>query len=145
DQGYLNANVNIATVADTSGVNVQNMVVNVNKGEKVKIRDIDFVGNDKLSDKRLAKALKKTKKKKFYRFWKKSKFIPEDYEGDLTNLMDTYAERGYRDARILSDTFTRVDDNNIDLTITLEEGDRYYFGEIDFVGNTVYSDRQLAQ
>src|SRR5690606_31756784 len=144
-QGFLNARVNIATSPDSSGVNVQNMVINVNKGEKVKIRDIIFQGNEQLSDKRLAKALKKTKKKKFYRFWKKSKYIPEDYQGDLTNLMDTYAERGYRDARILSDTFTRVDGNNIDLKITLEEGDKYYFGDIDFVGNTVYSDRQLAQ
>src|SRR5690606_3852640 len=68
DQGYLNAKVNIATVADTSGVNVQNMVIDINRGEKVKIRDIVFEGNEKLSDKRLAKALKKTKKKKFYRF-----------------------------------------------------------------------------
>ena len=145
DQGYLNAKVNIATVADTSGVNVQNMVIDINRGEKVKIRNIVFEGNDKLSDKRLAKSLKKTKKKKFYRFWKKSKYIPEDYEGDLTNLMDTYAERGYRDARIISDTITKVDDNNIELRIKLEEGDKYYFGDIDFVGNTVYSDRQLAQ
>lgn len=146
DQGYLNAKVNIGTVdVDTTVVNLQNMVIDINRGEKVKIRRIDFEGNEKLSDKRLSKALKKTKKKKFYRFWKKSKYIPEDYQEDLTNLMDTYAERGYRDARILSDTFVRVDDNNIDLKISLEEGDKYYFGEIDFVGNTVYTDRQLSQ
>src|SRR5690606_11996162 len=84
-------------------------------------------------------------KKKFYRFWKKSKYIEEDYQEDLDNLVDTYAERGYRDARILMDTFTKVDENNIDLKIKLEEGNKYYFGDIDFVGNTVYSDRQLAQ
>lgn len=145
DQGYLNAKVNIATTPDTSGVNVQNMVIDINRGEKVKIRNIVFEGNEKFSDKRLAKSLKKTKKKKFYRFWKKSKYIPEDYEGDLTKLMDDYGERGYRDARIISDTISRVDDNNIELRIKLEEGDKYYFGDIDFVGNTVYSDRQLAQ
>ncbi|KAB5490044.1 MULTISPECIES: BamA/OMP85 family outer membrane protein [Flagellimonas] len=144
-QGYLNAKVNIATAADTSGVNVQNMVINLNKGDKVKIRKIVFEGNDQLSDKRLRKSLKKTKKKKFYRFWKKSKYIEEDYREDLSNLMDTYAERGYRDARILMDTFTKVDENNIDLKIKLEEGNKYYFGDIDFVGNTVYTDRQLAQ
>ncbi|WP_127138310.1 outer membrane protein assembly factor BamA [Flagellimonas oceanensis] len=144
-QGFLNAKVNIATAADTSGTNVQNMVINVNKGDKVKIKDINFVGNEKLSNKRLRKSLKNTKKKKFYRFWKKSKYIEADYEEDLDNLVDAYAERGYRDARILSDTFVKLDEKNIELTIKVEEGDRYYFGDIDFVGNTVYTDRMLSQ
>ncbi|WP_431163245.1 BamA/OMP85 family outer membrane protein [Flagellimonas beolgyonensis] len=144
-QGYLNANVSIATAADTSGTNVQNMVINVKKGDKVKIRNIVFEGNEKLSNKRLRKSLKKTKKKKFYRFWKKSKYIAEDYKEDLSNLVDTYAERGYRDARVISDTFIKVNENNIDLKIKVEEGNKYYFGNIDFVGNTVYNDRVLSQ
>jgi outer membrane protein assembly complex, YaeT protein len=144
-QGYLNAKVSIATAADTSGTNVQNMVVNVNKGDKVKIRKITFEGNDQLTSKRLRKALKNTKKKKLFRFWKKSKYIAADFDEDLSNLVDTYAERGYRDARVLSDTFVKVDEHNIDLTIKVEEGDKYYFGNIDFVGNSVYTDRQLSQ
>lgn len=144
-QGFLNAKVSIATTADTTGTNVQNMVINVNKGDKVKIKDINFVGNEKLSDKRLRKSLKKTKKKKFYRFWKKSKYIEAEYQEDLDNLIDTYAERGYRDARVLSDTFVKLDEKNIELTIKVEEGDKYYFGEIDFVGNSVYTDRMLSQ
>ncbi|WP_343487576.1 POTRA domain-containing protein [Allomuricauda sp. d1] len=144
-QGYLNATVAIATAKDTLGTNTENMVINVKKGDKVKISDITFEGNEKLSDKRLKKALKNTKKKKFYRFWKKSKYIEADYEEDLDNLVDAYAERGYRDARIISDTFVKVNENNIALNIKVEEGDKYYFGNIDFVGNSVYTDRQLAQ
>lgn len=146
-QGYLNASATIVTKPDTSAVNARSMVINVKKGEKVKISAIHFEGNEKLSDKllRSGKGLKKTKKKKFYRFWKKSKYIEADYEEDLKNIVDTYAERGYRDARILSDTFVKVDENNIELRLKLEEGDRYYFGNIDFVGNSVYSDRQLRQ
>ncbi|WP_163416446.1 POTRA domain-containing protein [Flagellimonas sp. HSM57] len=144
-QGFLNAKVTIATAADTTGTNTQSMVVNVKKGDKVKIRKIEFEGNEKLSDKRLAKSLKKTKKKKIYRFWKKSKYIQDDYKEDLSSLVDAYAERGYRDARVLSDTFVKVNDKNIDLKITVEEGDKYYFGDINFVGNSVYTDRQLSQ
>lgn len=144
-QGYLNAKVNIATVADTSEVNTQNMVVNVKKGDKVKIRSIVFEGNDKLSNKRLRKSMKNTKKKKFYRFWKKSKYIKDDFNEDLSSLVDAYGERGYRDARVLSDTFVKVNEKNIDLKIKVEEGDKYYFGDVNFVGNTVYTDRQLSQ
>ncbi|MEM9075612.1 MAG: POTRA domain-containing protein [Bacteroidota bacterium] len=144
-QGFLNAKVNIATAKDTSATNTQSMVINVNKGDKVKIRSIVFEGNEKLSDKRLQKALKNTKKKKLYRFWKKSKYIEADFEEDLSGLIDTYAERGYRDARVLSDTFIKVNENNIDLKIKVEEGNKYYFGDVNFVGNTVYTDRQLSQ
>ena len=144
-QGYLNAQVNIATAKDTSDTNTQSMVINVKKGDKVKIRDIVFEGNEQLSDKKLRKALKSTKQKKFGRFWKKSKFIQKDYEEDLDLLIDKFAENGFRDARVISDSVIKVDENNIDLKIKVEEGDKYYFGDIDFVGNTVYTDRQLNQ
>ena len=142
-KGYLNAKVNIITAKDTSQTNARSMVVNVNKGDKVKIKDIVFEGNDKLAAKKLRKALKKTKKKKLGRFWKKSKFIEEDYENDLSLIMDKYAENGYRDARILSDTILNVDENNIQIKIKVEEGNKYYFGDIDFVGNSVYTDQAL--
>ncbi len=142
-QGYLNAKVNIMTANDTSQTNAQSMVVNVRRGDKVKIRNIIIEGNEKLTDKKLARALKKTKQKKFYRFWKKSKYIKDDFENDLSLLVDKYAENGYRDARVLSDTIIGVDENNIDVKINVEEGNKYYFGTIDFVGNTIYTDRQL--
>jgi len=147
EKGFLNAQAQISTRPDTVGVNSQKMVVNVKTGAKVKIKDIEIIGNEKLSDRllRSGKGLKKTKKKKIGRFWKASKFIEEDYKEDLKNIIDTYAERGYRDARILSDTVIRLDEKNIALKIELEEGERYYFGDIDFVGNTVYSDQQLSQ
>ena len=144
-QGYLNTKVTIATKKDTSETNARSMVVNIKKGDKVKIKDIVFEGNEELSDKKLRKALKSTKKKRLGRFWKKSKFIKKDYEEDLGLLIDKYAENGFRDARVISDTLVKVDDNNIQLNIKVEEGNKYYFGDIDFVGNTVYTDRQLSQ
>ena len=144
-QGYLNTKVSIATKKDTSQVNARSMLVSINKGDKVKIQDIFFEGNDQLSDKKLRKALKSTKKKRLGRFWKKSKFIKKDYEEDLGLLIDKYAENGFRDARVISDTLTKIDENNIQLDIKVEEGNKYYFGEIDFVGNTVYTDRQLLR
>jgi len=146
-QGYLNTKVTIATAKDTVGTNSESMVVNVKKGDKVKIKSIDFEGNEKVSDKRLRKALGKAKirKKRPGFFWQRSKYTEEEYEEGLENLVNAYAEKGYRDARVVSDTFIKIDENNIALKIGVEEGDRYYFGNIDFVGNSVYTDRQLAQ
>ncbi len=145
EQGFLNTEVFIATATDTTETNAQSMVINVNKGDKVKIRSIEFDGNEKISDPKLRKSLKKTKKKQLGRFWKKSKFIDEEYVVDKSSLIDKYAERGYRDARIITDSIVKVNDKNIDILIKVEEGDRYYFGDINFVGNSVYTDRQLGQ
>ena len=146
-QGFLNAKVNIATAPDTTGTNSESMVVNVKKGDKVKIKSIVFEGNDKVKDKRLRRALGKAKikKKKLGAFWQRSKYMDDEFKDGLKNVVDAYAEKGYRDARVLSDTFIKVDENNIALKIKVEEGNKYYFGDIDFVGNSVYTDRQLSQ
>ena len=144
EKGYLNAKAFIATAADTSGVNTQDLIVNLKKGKKVKIGEIDFVGADQLKTATLEKALKNTKRKKLYRVWKKSKFIGDDFKEDLLALRDAYAEKGYRDARILKDSIYTIDDQTIGLVIRLTEGNKYYFGDIDFVGNTVYDDKTLS-
>ncbi len=144
-QGYLNTKVAIATSKDTVGTNTERMVINVDKGDKVKIKNILFDGNEQIADGKLRKALKNTKVKRPGRFWKKSKYIKEDFEEDLDKLIDKYTERGYRDARVLSDTIERIDDNRVNVRIAVEEGRKYYFGDINFVGNSVYTDRQLQQ
>ncbi len=144
-QGYLNTKVNIVTTADSVQANTVKMLVNIDLDEKIKVKNIDFQGNEKLSDKKLRKAMKNTKRKAPLRFWKKSKYIKEDYDEDLTAVLDKYKARGYRDARILSDSLIHNDDSTIDLIVKMEEGNKYYFGDINFVGNTVYSDRILSR
>jgi outer membrane protein insertion porin family len=76
---------------------------------------------------------------------KRSKYIEADYKEDLQSVVDKYKEKGYRDARILSDTLTVSNDNTISLKINVEEGEKYYYGSINFLGNTIYSDDQLNQ
>ena len=146
-EGYLNTKVNINTIVDTdtTQANAVKMVVSIDKGSKVKIKDINFDGNEKLKDAKLAKAMKETKKKVFGRIWKKSKFIPEDYKKDLTLLVDAYKEKGYRDARITKDSIIYNSNNTISIDIDVEEGNKYYFGTIDFIGNSVYTDQQLSR
>jgi len=144
--GYYNTKVNINVIKDTSTVNQVNMVVNVDRGQKIKIDAIDFVGNDKLSDKTLRKAMKDTKEKSLFRILKASKFIKAKYKTDLEKVIASYKEKGYRDARILSDSITyNKDKNALSIKINVEEGNKYYFGNIKFLGNTVYSDQLLGR
>jgi outer membrane protein insertion porin family len=144
--GYYNTKVNINVVKDTSTVNQVNMVLNVDKGEKIKINEIDFIGNEKISDRSLRKAMKDTKQKNIFRILKASKFIKAKYKTDLEKVIASYKEQGYRDARILSDSITyNKDKNALFIKINVEEGNKYYFGNVKFLGNTVYSDQSLGR
>jgi outer membrane protein insertion porin family len=145
--GFLNSKVIITTseVKDSIQKSRVNMVVNIDKGEKVKIKDIVINGNEIMSDKKLRKSMKNTKKINPIRFLKRSKYIEEDYKEDLTSIIDKYKENGYRDARILSDSLIYNDDKTVTLNINVEEGGEYSFGNISFIGNTVYSDEALGR
>ena len=145
-EGFLNSRVNISTteVVDSIQKKRVDMVININKGNKIKVKNIVFNGNDILKDKKLRKAMKNTKKKNPIRFLKRSKYIEADFKEDLESVTDKYKEKGYRDARILNDTIIINNDNTISINIDLEEGEKYSFGKIDFVGNSVYTDQQLS-
>lgn len=143
--GFYNTKVNINTIEIKDSIDNArvNMVVAVDKGEKVKIKDIIFKGDSALKEKVLRKAMKSTKKINRLRILKRSKFIDSAYQADLASVIDKYAENGYRDARIISDSISVNDDKTISIHIELEEGDLYKFGDISFIGNTVYTDEQL--
>ena len=143
--GFLNTTVNLITRPDTIGSNKLNLIVDVNKGERIKINDISFNGNEVFKDSRLKTKLKKTKKKFLGRFWKESKLIPDDFETDKENLISYYKEKGYRDARITYDTIIKNDEETIDIVLDIDEGNQYYFGKIDYIGNSSFSDYQLNQ
>ena len=146
-EGFLDTKVNLNTIKDTVGANSYKMVVNIDKGQRIKIKKIDFNGNEVFKESKLRSKLKNTKIKNPIRFWKRSKYINNDFNDDLNGLIEFYKENGFRDARIIKDTLLRNDktSNSIALKIDIEEGKKYYFGDIDFIGNTVYSNNSLQQ
>ncbi len=147
-KGFLNTDVKISTsqVIDSVEKERVNMLIKIDRGQKVKIKAINFEGNEKVKDKKLRNAMKSTKKKSLspLRILKRSKYIEEDFNVDLVSVVDYYKENGYRDARIISDSIIYNDEKTISLHIKVEEGEKYTFGKISFVGNTIYTDRQLA-
>ena len=145
--GFLKAKtiISTTTVIDSVKKSRVNMTIRIDRGDKVKINKIEFHGNDKVSNRRLLKSMKKTKKKNPIRFTKRSKYIEANYKEDLTSVVDKLKEKGYRDARIISDSLTIDKNGDISLKINLEEGEKYTYGTINFLGNTIYSDQQLNQ
>ena len=143
--GFLNSEVKLITVPDSIGSNKVNLNINIDKGERIKIRNINFSGNEIYSDAKLRSKLKKTKRKFPLRFWKKSKLIDTDYSEDKENIVAFYKEKGYRDALIRFDTVISNDEKTVDINLNIEEGNKYYFGDINYIGNSSYAKFQLDQ
>ncbi|WP_459211371.1 BamA/OMP85 family outer membrane protein [Aquimarina rhabdastrellae] len=146
--GYLNTKVAINTipVKDTiENSNKVKMVIRIDKGDRVKVKNIVINGNSELSNSKIRSTMKNTKRKRFWRFWKRSKYIKADYEEDKSNIVQKYKEKGFRDARIVMDTVLSNNKETVTINMNVEEGNKYYFGNITFLGNSVYTDRQLAR
>lgn len=144
-KGFLDARAQITSKPDDSLTNAVNMILNIEKGKKIKISDINFEGNEDLSDATLRKSLKKTKRKFFGRFWKRSKYVEENFKKDQENLLNTYRKNGFRDAQILDKKIYRKKDRTVGIDLKVQEGSKYVFGDINFIGNTKYTDEQLQK
>ncbi len=162
NKGFYNVNVGYSIRPDTNTTNAKNLIFNINKGEKIKIKEIIIKGRKKIfntnknlinrqdsiyaiSSYKLRKNMKETKSKNIWRFWKFSKFIDKNYEEDKKNIIAKYNEIGYRDAIIENDTTYMSSNNTITIEMRIREGEPYKFGNISFVGNTVYSSKELIQ
>jgi len=142
DKGYLDVDVNVKEYPDTSRVNSVRLVFDVDRGSRVKIQDITFSGNDNIKDKKLRKEMKETRPKR--RLFASSKFIKREYEADKEKIITFYNNIGFRDARVLGDSIWREEDGDLRVHINLNEGERYYFRDIEWKGNSIYDEETLA-
>ena len=138
-EGYMNAQVAISGQNDSLfSAQSATMILDIDKGEKVKIKDITFSGNQAFDDGKLRGVLENTNRKTILNLFKSSKFIPDKYKKDKNKLVKFYRNRGYRDAAIVKDSVYQVEDDRVKIDITVNEGEQYYFGDITWQGNTEY-------
>ncbi len=142
-EGFYNTKVFISTTPDSTDNNVK-MLLSINRGDKVKVKKIEFTGNNEIKDSKLKKAFKNTKQKSPLHVFKRSKYIKDKYKEDLVTVINKYKEKGFRDARVISDSISYdKKSNTVSIKVNLEEGKKYYFGNIRYLGNTIYTDQQL--
>ncbi|MCB0763969.1 MAG: outer membrane protein assembly factor BamA, partial [Flavobacteriales bacterium] len=147
DKGFLKASVNITQRPDTVKNAPANSVIlflNIDKGPRVRIKDVEFEGNENISDKKLRKTMKKTRRKRWYNIFGSSKFISSEYKADKNKVLDLYNERGFRNAAIVKDTMFFVSDDKVRVELNIEEGAQFHFRNITYSGNTKHSDAELA-
>lgn len=145
DKGYLNVEVETEEKPDSTLPNNVILTFKVDKKKKIKIAKLIFRGNEEVKSGKLARAMKETKQRRWWRVWKTSKFLDFEYENDKKAIIAKYNQLGYRDARIISDTIYASKKNAINVEINIEEGRKYYFRNITWSGNTKYSSEVLGK
>lgn len=140
-KGYLDVNTKVIEIVDSTRINSVRLVFDVDRGERIKIQDINFVGNDNVKSKKLLKQFDGTKKKS--KLFASSKFIKPDYTLDKKNVVAYYNTLGYRDAQIVSDSIWREEDGDLQILLTVDEGNQYYFRNIGWKGNSIYETKTL--
>jgi outer membrane protein insertion porin family len=143
EKGYLNTTINIKQRPDPGDPNSLILDAVIDKKQKVMINDITFEGNKDFSNSKLKGLLPKTRTRKFYNVFGSKKFKETQFTEDKQALVDAMQERGYRDAKIISDTVMRHDYQTVDIKINVYEGRKYYFGDIKWSGNAKVSDYDL--
>jgi outer membrane protein insertion porin family len=143
EKGFLNSEVTATHKEDSTIKNAVQVTFHVDRKEKVRIKEIRFLGSDQLSLLKMRFAMKKTKDKRLYNFFFSKKFDEKEFRNDKQLLLQKFHELGYRDARIVRDTMYHIDAKNLGIDIEIDEGKRYYFRDITWTGNTQYSSDML--
>ncbi len=144
NKGFYNATVDITTEPDKAAKTPHVIVyINVNKGKKVRIKNLNINGNTVVADWKLRRKMSDSKPFRLYTFWNSGKYLEDNLEKDLPSIIAKYNSKGYRDARIKKDTVYFVKKNRVNIDIEIEEGNKFYFGNIKWFGNAKYRSGQL--
>ena len=138
-KGFLDVKVEPQVQKDTIVRNAIRVNFAVDRGIRTRIKTINFIGNDNVSDFKLAKSMKKTKSAKIYNFFSSKKFNEKEYANDKKSLISAFNEAGYRDARLVKDSIYHVKPGRLGIDLTFDQGKKYYFRNVTWTGNSVYS------
>lgn len=159
DKGFMNVDVGYKEEKDTTISNGVTLYFNIKKGDKVRIDDIvlhrnksivdqkRFLGlfrSNGLSDRKLLKAMKETKPKRWWNVFNSGKYLEENFENEKPKMVEKFTDKGYRDARIVKDTVYKVSANRVKIEVWFDEGRKYYFRHITWVGNNKYTSKELG-
>ena len=146
ERGFNDADVRVQQRSEPDEDGLAYVDVYIDKKEKVKVRTIHLEGNEVLTDNNIKKLMKKTNEKgKLREFFRTKKYVSDEFQKDMDNILERYGEMGYRDAYIVYDSVSSNPmDNTVDIWLKIEEGEKYYLRNVNWIGNTVYTSDQLS-
>lgn len=138
EKGYYNARSGVRQEVDTTIPNAVQVFFEINRGPRVRVKKIEFDGNNSIKDRKLRRKGFKDIHQISWNIFQSTKFIESKYRADLKNLITYYNEKGYRDATVVYDSVYPINEKRVGIRVGLEEGPQYHIREVVWSGNTVY-------
>ena len=143
EKGFQNVQVQVNTKRDSMVRSAIKVQFAVNRGNKVKIKKINFKGANNVKESKLVRAMKKTRDNRLQNIFSSKKFQEKEYDNDKRAMLSVFNEAGYRDARIVKDTMYYIEPDRLQIDFEIDEGKKYYFRNITWTGNSVYPSEAL--
>lgn len=145
EKGYYNTQVNFDLKQDAGAPNAIIIVINIDKGKRYKIAEINLNGLTDVPVKRMKRQMKGTKERSLIRVFKRSKFLQSAYDTDRDELVKYLQGKGYRDAKILADSVRKIEGKRlVAIDIDLYQGRQYFIRNITWSGNIKYTTDTLS-
>ncbi|RMG56663.1 MAG: outer membrane protein assembly factor BamA, partial [Bacteroidetes bacterium] len=144
EKGFYNVAVDIRDEPDKILKNGVLVNIVIDKGVRIRIKELRLSGNEVFTDAKVKRKLKKFHEKAWWRFWARSKYVPKQFEEAQAALLEAYQEQGYRDVSITRDTVYTYDDKHVIVEMDIDEGQQYYHRNIAWSGNYKYNSEILA-
>ena len=144
EKGYMMVDVDVQVEQDSVIRSAIRVNFDVNRGNKVRIKKINYIGNTDVKERKLAKNMKDTHANTWYNFFKSKKFKEKEYQTDRKTVLDAFNEAGYRDARLVRDSvYVMEDGKHLAIDMVFDQGRKYYFRNVTWTGNAVYPSEVL--
>jgi len=150
DKGFQFASVSHGIKELPGGPKLVHLTFNMDEGPKVKIRNIEFVGNQDLSDRALKRHMKQNKEQWFLSFISgRGTYQENKFDEDAERVTEFYRDNGYVKAVIGQPELKFLGDSGdkstrfVELRVPVTEGKRYKIGSFNFAGNTVVKGESL--
>ena len=131
------------------GPKLVNVTFHITEGPKVKIRQVDFVGNSAIKDSKLERQMKENKAGRFSFILGNGTYKADKFEEDADKVVAYYRDRGYIEARVGQPELKILEDSRdsktrfVELRIPVTEGQKYRIGKIEFDGNKIVKSEGL--
>jgi len=143
-KGYSDVDIEYEVVRDQVRGTAR-VKINIDEGRKVRIKKIKFEGNNAFGARELKKMMDTSQWSIISFLTGGGKFNEEEFIKDLDKLRVAYKNEGYLDINIDEDKvrFEFPNKRKMNIIIPVDEGQRYRVGNIEIVGNTIFTDDEL--
>ncbi len=143
EKGFFDAKVEVTSTQDSVLENASRLDIDIDKGVKIKVGEIQIAGAENVTEKSIKRKMRNVKERAWWRIFKASKYLEEEFSADLEAIVAHYREEGYRNARVNEDSLYRTPEGDLGIAMSVEEGGQFHLRQITFTGNIKYTTGQL--